>query len=769
MRKDFTNKGWPGVVATGQSVSGAPSTITLDEYLACVRAAYGGDLPLNEQQMSAISHDFDSPLWMIAGPGTGKTHTLVWLALKRILVDGISPQRIILTTFTRKAAAELESRLVLSRQKLIEAHCQQANAFDIAQLQLGTLHALCGQLLQDRRYEPTLRIRVLEDELTQQFFVRRSHNRLTTCDDLGFWNRLGVSSHTSKYPPNTAQRTRAACAIFNRMTENAVDLEMMDATEDPHFQQLAHAYREYQEALREAHRTDQAHLQRHMLDYLGTPEGRTWLGDGFTVIVDEYQDTNPIQEELYFTFAGVRGDLTVVGDDDQSLYRFRGATVESLIDFDRACQIYLCKDPKVVYLHENRRSHPAIVGWVNRFISSHPEMHDARVRVRAPNKPLLVAASSITGDYQAVMTIVEGSAAAAAAKMVAVMQSLVSEKLVTDYSQIAVLAFSVKESTRGIGAYTEAMRQAAIPFYNPRNRTAHKDRRLRALLGALSVILDPEFDVESLPRPLPKGVHEYLEHAREAYTELAADGHYPDLVAYVDRSIQAVRAQRLKQDKAVNFLERAGGRRVTLNGLLFKLLGCEPFATDLTDAEGGERLKALNQVLAEWESLYDDGELRVEIDAAANVAHIKRTTLYNFYAVFVEGIQDGLNDPEDDETSIMPGMVNVMTIHQAKGLEFEAVFVLRPDSQPFLSETHVLEDLLDPFIRRLTKPGRRSSELRAAEDAIRLFLVAYSRAKRLLILTGSNLHRWDRVLGVDTNGNKLNTLSALESAGVRHI
>lgn len=636
-------------------------------------------------------------------------------------------------------------------------------------MHLGTLHALCAQLLQDHRYEPTLRIRVLEDELTQQFFVRRSRNRLVSCDDLAFWNRLGSLRKGAKFPPNTAQRTADACVVFNRMTENAINPDLMEATGDPHFQLLAESYREYEAALKEDHRTDQAHLQSHLLDFLATPEGRNWLGDGFTVVVDEYQDTNPIQESLYFELSGRGGDLAVVGDDDQSLYRFRGATVESLIDFDRACDAYLRKGPKAVYLHENRRSHPLIVAWINRFMGNHPEMRDDKIRVRAPNKPTLVASATIGGDYPAVMAIVEDTHAAAAKKVVETIQSLMEEGLVTDYSQIAALAFSVRESPTRIGSYTDALRKASIPFYNPRNRTAHKDRRLKALLGAISLILDPELDIGSLPRRLPGGVQEYLEEAREAYTELVASGQYRALESYIANSTKAIRTQRLDPDRKVNFLERGGGRRVTLNGLLYKLLAHEPFATDLTDVEGGERMKALNLILAEYESLYDDGEIRIAKDDTTGTVRIDRGTLYNFYAVFVEGIHDGLNDPEDDEISILPGAVNIMTIHQAKGLEFEVVFTLRPDSQPRVGQTHLLEDLLDPFIHRPTKPARRSQELQAAEDAIRLFFVAYSRAKRLLVLTGANVWKWDRALGVDGKGNKLNTTAALEKAGVYRI
>jgi len=130
----------------------------LDTYLDILRDVHGGPLPLNDDQRLAVSHPYDRPLWIIAGPGTGKTHTLVWLTLKRILVDGVDPSRIILTTFTRKAAAELESRLLLSRQKLVAGGVHEAESIDLSRITLGTLHSICSRVLQDQRYEPTLRI-----------------------------------------------------------------------------------------------------------------------------------------------------------------------------------------------------------------------------------------------------------------------------------------------------------------------------------------------------------------------------------------------------------------------------------------------------------------------------------------------------------------------------------------------------------------------------------------------------------------------------------
>jgi DNA helicase-2/ATP-dependent DNA helicase PcrA len=746
--------------------------LNLDEYLVAVARAHKGSLPLNDDQRMAVSHNHRTPLWIIAGPGTGKTHTLVWLIMKRVLVDGVAPERIFLTTFTRKAAAELESRVVRARQLLADSGVAAADAIDLTAIHVGTLHGLASRILQDQRDQETLHIRVLEDELTQQFFIRRTRNPLLDVDDLGFWRHFGIAKPNDRYAPAKAGRAENAAKLFNRLTENAIAPDDLAGTGNPLFQRLADAYVRYQHDLHEQHRTDQAHLQSHFLSFLDTPPGRAWLGDDLVVVVDEYQDTNPIQEQIYFRLAKRSSDLTVVGDDDQSLYRFRGTTVESLINFDKACRHYLGKDPTTIYLKENRRSHARLVDFVARFIDNHPEMQDPTVRVRAPSKPALKAGSELKGEYPVIVAIVESTHDAAGRRMGEFVAELKTKGMVEDYSQVAILTFSTKETSHAIGAYARALRELGIPVYNPRNKSAQRDARFGALIGGISSILDPNLDLESLPARLPRGVPEYLQQCRNLFDGLATDRRFAALRAYVDRSAAAVGNARFDPSKRYNYLTRAGGRRVTLSGLFYKLLAHEPFATDLTDPAGGERIRALNLVLSEYEALYDLGELRLARDGATT--RIEPWTLYNFCAVFVEGIHDGLNDPEDEDVSIQLGMVNVMTIHQSKGLEFEVVIVVRPDRQPWVSDTHVMEDVFAPFSKGPTKPDHmRSAEMRAAEDTIRLFFVAYSRAKRLLVLDGaltaSNAAAWDRPLGFRKGEGRVRNRQALEQLGIRVV
>src|SRR4051812_34841716 len=133
-------------------------TITLDEFKNAMRAAHGGQLPLDADQEQALSHDFSVPLWLIAGPGTGKTHTLSWLALKRLVVDGVDPTRLLLTTFTRRAARELEVRVLADRQSLLNVGVAEAGNFELADLMLGTLHSVASRVLQDARYPAVFRI-----------------------------------------------------------------------------------------------------------------------------------------------------------------------------------------------------------------------------------------------------------------------------------------------------------------------------------------------------------------------------------------------------------------------------------------------------------------------------------------------------------------------------------------------------------------------------------------------------------------------------------
>src|SRR5262249_45064820 len=158
-------------------------------------------------------------------------------------------------------------------------------------------------------------------------------------------------------------------------------------------------------ALRSRYRCDFAHLQARFLEFLSQPAGRQLLDgvEGKTprlkyVLVDEYQDTNPLQERIYLALGSRRPhNIAVVGDDDQALYRFRGGTVAGMVNFDKACKAAFGLAPSTVQLVENYRSHAEIVAFFNAYIGSFAEMQ--RLGVRAPGKLPVLPRASITGSY----------------------------------------------------------------------------------------------------------------------------------------------------------------------------------------------------------------------------------------------------------------------------------------------------------------------------------------------------------------------------------
>jgi DNA helicase-2/ATP-dependent DNA helicase PcrA len=142
------------------------------------------------------------------------------------------------------------------------------------------------------------------------------------------------------------------------------------------------------------------------------------------LLVDEFQDTNPIQEDIYFEMAGaIAGNITVVGDDDQALYRFRGGTVDSLVSFGDRCLRDLRIKPKTVNINDNLRSHPGIVRWINKYISSEPVMQ--KKGARAPGKRDMIAKGPVKGDYPAVSMLCGSTVDQAADKLADFLDSLI--------------------------------------------------------------------------------------------------------------------------------------------------------------------------------------------------------------------------------------------------------------------------------------------------------------------------------------------------------
>ena len=745
------------------------------QQMLCIVEQQSGQT-LNKEQKAVIDHD-TGPLWVIAGPGSGKTEVLVLRCLKLIYIDRVNPKSIILTTFTEKAAKNIQDRLAIYKNYLNQAN-PKLQTIDLSLVRVGTLHSLCNDIMQEYRYVEYQNYRLFDD-IDQSLFVYEHSDLASTSEKaplhshLPLWrhfhplaeryNRAGYRwTKSAKYLPHRWIRTDATVQLFNRTIEDLIDVSQMRA-EGGIWETLADAYEAYRQSLESNRSCDFAHLQLKFLNFLNSPSSSRFLkGDGTSghpgihyVLVDEYQDTNPIQEEIYLRLAQrPPHSLCVVGDDDQALYRFRGGTVACMVNFNRACerawgsQVNLALKP----LSTNYRSHPDIVEWCDKYIQSFDIMTQPGARV--PDKPSLSPdsqwGSSRTshgaqlGNYPAVSYLVGQNENDVANRFAELVKGLLDNGIVNDLSQCVLLMKSTRATARSAGPYQEALEQKGIQVYNPRARTFLEQPEIQTTLGTLVTILDPDQRIFS---QITTGeLRKTIESWRQAYTQQAALNSH--LSNYANQAINRIR--QIPANQIVTQLSSQGPTKstATIQEIFYHMISLEPFATWRQDPEQTIRLGKLSKVLESYCMLpfsgyvgSTRGDLRTDPEEAGQINSAQLNHLY--YALVGLLVSEGLNDPEDEEVICPPGRFPIMTVHQAKGLEFPFVFVSKLGSQKVqVRAEHQLEDTMRRF-RTNPLPAVFSDQQRADQDEIRFFYVAYSRAEYSLVLltTASQLRK----------------------------
>ena len=321
-----------------------------------IRAA--STIELNSAQRLAVEHGIGDPsgpgpLLIIAGAGSGKTATLAHRVAALILA-GTDPRRIMLATFSRRAAAELVGRV----ERLLARRLSPETAASAAPTYSGTFHSIGARLL--REYAPRL-------GLDPQFTI---HDREDSADLMN-WARheLGLSEQQQRFP------IKATClAVYSRVINAGGELAATLAKSFPWLALHEHALRQlfasYVGAKQRQHVLDYDDLLLYFAQMLTEPTIAAEIAARFDhLLVDEYQDTNALQGEIVLALRPKGRGLTVVGDDAQSIYSFRSATVRNILDFPHAF------DPPahVIALDRNYRSTAAILSATNAVIALAPE------------------------------------------------------------------------------------------------------------------------------------------------------------------------------------------------------------------------------------------------------------------------------------------------------------------------------------------------------------------------------------------------------------
>lgn len=646
---------------------------------------------MNEAQRAVVEHDA-GPLLVIAGPGSGKTFSLVLRTVNLLLLGKAKPSTMIVCTFTEKAAFELRDRI---------AAAARATEYkqDLSELRVGTIHGICNSLLLDHRHRTPLgnNYETL-DQLTQLLFIFDNFDDIVGDAQnglfLGRWhNKWTAIEGLSKY--------------FNKITEELVNPKELAQAKDPFVVSLGAAYAAYREKLFEKNKIDFAHQQRLVYDLLLDPAllGAVTKGIQY-VMIDEYQDTNHIQERLLTKLASGTENLCVVGDEDQSLYRFRGATVRNILEFPT--RFAGCK---VVKLTTNYRSHQKIVTAYDRWMKSANWSNPAGPAFRF-DKTVEPDRKSHYPNYPAVFAIWGRNSVDEAARFGDLVAFLKQKNIITDFSQVALLLHSVRYDYSG--HYIEALEKRGIPAFCPRARAYFENDEVRLMVACYAIIFG------------------YYGPGRGALTGQVLQ----QLAAYVDDClIQLGKAYGNPHPLARELRARAAeiaalqpGEALDLRpaDYLYKLLALDPFASFAKNENRVRNIAILSQLLNIFQNYY-----HYTVVTHRNREYLRWHLFNSFLRLLYDG---GINEYEDPDQPFPKGYVQVMTIHQAKGLEFPVVVVGSLDVQ--LSTQKQVDRDLQPFYHRPTfEPESRVTEF----DRMRLHYVAFSRPEKLLVLSTDDL------------------------------
>jgi len=304
---------------------------------------------LNPEQRAAVEFGGDAPLLIIAGAGSGKTNTLAH-RVAHLVVNGADPRRILLLTFSRRAASEMGRRV----ERIVDQALGIQTGAGRAALQWsGTFHAIGARLLREYAetlgLAPTFTISDRGDSADLMHVVRHD---------------LGLSEQTSRFP-----RKETCLAIYSRVVNTQLPLEVVLKTQFPRYAMWADAlkglFAAYVEAKQKQQVLDYDDLLLYWAQAMTEPALAQDMGARFDhVLVDEYQDTNALQASILLALKPNGRGLTVVGDDAQSIYAFRGATVRNILDFPTQ----FSPPAEQVTLSQNYRSTQPILHAANAVI-----------------------------------------------------------------------------------------------------------------------------------------------------------------------------------------------------------------------------------------------------------------------------------------------------------------------------------------------------------------------------------------------------------------
>ncbi len=598
-------------------------------------------------------------MMVLAGAGTGKTRVLVH-RIARLVETGAEPWGILAVTFTNKAAGEMRHRL---RELLGEA----ADA-----MWIGTFHSTCARLL--RRYGERV-------GLTRSFVIFDDSDQLKLVERL-----LKETGFDEQVSPRTV------LSRFDRAKNRGVDPRsvLTGAFDDV----IERVYPMYQQQLAKENAVDFNDLLLKVLDLFKIEESARVLGTRFRhVLVDEFQDTNLVQYDLVRNFSKATRNLTVVGDDDQSIYAWRGAEPRNLLDFDRDFP-----DAKVIKLEQNYRSTQTILDAANGIIRKNRDRHEKSLWTEKGGGEQIEVYQA--GDERGEAYFIAQS----------IRQAL--DEGPRSPSEVAILYRTNAQSR----VLEEHLRAARVPAKVVGARSFYERKEIKDVIAYLRLLGNPAADsaFERVVNVPARGIGETSVERLRAAARASGGG--------------LLDAARLAARGEVSGLGAAPRKK--LHGFVELVDGlCDVIAQGASVAEIIIQVVDRSGMRAKFEA-EDSTESRDRLDNLAELV----TTASDFddespqpqtIEEFLERV--ALSSAGDQQAG---EQVVLMTIHIAKGLEWPLVFISG------------MEDGLFPSLRE----REDQNEDAALEEERRLAYVAITRARERLVMTHARTRRvWGEI------------------------
>ena len=659
---------------------------------------------------------------VIAGPGTGKTATIVNRVVHLVADKGVDPSEIMVATYTEKAARELVSRIATAFAKLDAPT-------NLDQMRVGTFHALCLQILREYSRSPEMKNLSVIDSFDECFRIMTEWPGFGQLEQaklpLSPWGGASFGYNLAK---------NVAAAVCTATEERADLATLAPRIPDEQMREAAGYIADCMRTFAGSSALTFADIQARTLDLFDScPDVLKDLQDKLRyIIVDEYQDANSIQEKLVLKLAGSRQNVCVVGDDDQSLYRFRGADVQNILRF--ASRFDACDDSNK--LEVNYRSQMGIIDFYNRWMhETHYTGSGGRLSgfdwMGARLDKTVVPSSKRDSEQANPVSVVSCTGAGEDdwhAKILALLRSL-QERPGFDLNQVVFICRSTRNAK--IQSLIEYLGRAGIGVYASRAGLFAARKEVRLALGCLIKCFSganhaPQVEVPGGWNPKGKAA-KYVDWCFNCQTTANDEAlAHPDLSGW----LAATSAQ---------FAQGADmrGDHVLLT-LFARMMACEPFRTwvaadgrvDLAHTMPARNLAHLAAMLDHYEALQAEND-RTGWGNSAD------WLFKGFLERYFRNLKDSsdLTEAEDDEEYAPSGCVSFITTHQSKGLEYPIVIACS-----LFEEPDAYRESLSDAIRTAASPGGEvfeQPELTPFYDFWRLYYTAFSRAQDLLVLTST--------------------------------